>query len=268
VSLVATTQPNSSPQPGQPRITLKPDERWFYVGRTGSGKTHLARANLRVMERARWRICIIEPDGMWCGKTGRGAKDGPGTVDLPRLVNRFNPKLQVQWYVPSPPEYISDDPQLKQFLRDVMSEGSTVVYFDELTQLVDHGHQDPDFMVLWSQGRKHDIAAWASTQEPTRIPSKVMSQADNWAAFRVQMAEHAKVIAERTASPFLMPETPGLARRRAYRGEPQDNTSLTKLPLRWWYYFHAGGDYIMDHAQLMAPIPKDGWAGYEKGGDK
>lgn len=248
-----------------PRISLKPDERWFYVGVTGSGKSHLARANLRVMERARWRICIIEPDGMWCGKSGRPAgRNEAGTVDRPRLVDRFNPKLQVQWYVPRPPQFVSEDEGLQRFLSDIMDAGDTVVYFDELSQLVDHAHQPPVFSTLWTQGRKHNIAAWASTQRPNRIPDAVMAQANNWGAFRVAKPDHAKLIAEYTASPLLAPEPVTRSALLRRRGEPSDRTALNQLPMRYWYYYHANDDYVMDHAQLMSPVPGDGWPGYEK----
>lgn len=248
-----------------PRISLKPDERWFYLGDTGSGKSHLAKANLRVMERARWRVVIIEPDGMWLGKSGKPEKSGPGTVDKPRRVTRFNPRLQVQWFVPSPPAFVGEDEQLKQLLRDIFQAGDTVVYFDELSQLVDHAHQDAAFTVLWTQGRKHNIAAWASTQRPNRIPDAVMSQAENWAAFRVSKPQHAKLAAEYMSSPLLAPEPVSRAQLLRRRGEqPSDRTALTTLPLRYWYYYHRGADGVMAHAQLMSPIPKGGWPGYEK----
>jgi hypothetical protein len=247
-----------------PRISLKPDERWIYLGDTGTGKSHLARANLRVMEVARWRICIIEPDGMWLGKTGRPAKSGPGTVDCPRLVDRFNPKLQVQWFVPTPPVYIDQDERLRRFLLDIMAAGDTVVYFDEITQLVNQHHQDPAFTTLWTQGRKHNIAGWASTQYPTRIADQTLSQANNWAAFRVSKPAHAKLAAEYMASPLLAPESIHRARLLRQRGEPADSAALNQLPVRYWYYFHKGEDGVMDHAQLMAPIPKGGWPGYER----
>lgn len=238
-----TTQPNN----GTPRISLKPDERWFYCGKTGSGKSHLAKANLRVMERARWRVVIIEPDGLWMGKSGRPPRNGPGTVDAPRRVSRFDPKLQVQWYVPAVPAYA--DENLRQFLADVMQAGDTVVYFDELYALVDHSRFSPEFLTLWTQGRKHNIAAWACAQRPSRIPEYVMSQAENWAIFRVPTPDDAKRVAEYTASPTLNDKEHG----------------ANKLPMRYWFYYHANTDYVMEHAQMMAPIPKDGWPGYEKG---
>ena len=251
--------------PTTPRISLKPDQRWTYLGDTGSGKSHLARANLRVMEACRWRVVIIEPDGLWMGKSGRPATKGPGTVDCPRLVERFNPKLQVQWYVPSPPQLIAHDEQLRAFLADIMQAGDTTVYFDEIRQLVDHNHQDSEFVTLWTQGRKHNIAAHAATQHPTRIPDALLSQAENWAAFRMSKPAHAKLAAEYMSSPLLAPEPVSRQQLARRRGEiEQDRTALTQLPLRYFYYFHKGDDAVMDSAQLMAPIPKDGWIGYER----
>lgn len=231
----------NQPRGGAPRISLKPDERWFYVGKTGSGKSHLARANLRVMAAKRWRVVIIEPDGLWMGKKGKPPRSGPGTVDAPRRVTKFDKSLQVQWYVPQVPAYA--DENLKTFLAAIMAVGDTVVYFDELYALVDHSRFSTEFLTLWTQGRKHNIAAWAAAQRPSRIPEYVMSQAENWGVFRLPTPDDIKKVAEYTASPAIR---------------------AVNLPLRYWWYYHASGDYVMDAAQLMSPIPPDGWAGFEK----
>lgn len=241
MSSVVTTQPNKDRRRGAPRLSLQPDERWFYVGKTGSGKSHLARANLRVMAAKHWRIVIVESDGLWMGKSGRPPRSGAGTVDAPRLVKRFDKNLAVQWYVPSTPAYA--DPELRKLFEAIFACGDTVVYIDELYGLVNHNSFSDEFTNLWTKGRKHNIAGWGGAQRPSRIPEFVMSQAENWAVFRLPTPDDTKRVAEYTSSPAIR---------------------QTSLPLRFWWYYHAAGDLVMDEAQLMAPIPKDGWPGYEQ----
>lgn len=229
-SMSLSGTPTATPRPTQ--IRLEPDERWFYVGKTKSGKSHLARANLRVMAAAGWPIVIIEPDGLWMGKDGRPERSGPGTVDRPRLVTKYNPKLAVQWYIPEPGKA---DPGLLQICREVMKRGNCVIYFDELYGIVTANFAPDEFQILWTRGRKKNIAAWAAAQRPARIDERVMSQAENYAVFRMKTPDDRKKMAEYASSPQMRD---------------------IDLPLRYWWYYRDD----MDRAQLMAPIPKEGWS--------
>lgn len=206
---------------------LRPDERAFYCGKTGSGKSFLAKQHLKEFERKHWRIVIVDKEGMWMGKRPDWERSGPGTVDKPRLVNRFDPKLACQLYIPSTPAY--DDAGLEALCNAVLAQGDTIFYCDELIGVADTHHQNAGFLALWAQGRKHNVSARAASQRPARIPEHVMSQSENWFVFRLANRMDRKRVADYTDSPQIEGEA---------------------IPSRNYWYYHAE---TMDTAQLMRP---------------
>lgn len=220
-------------KPSKLKLRINGHDRWFFTGRTGSGKSFLMKHLARVFHAKGGRVVIVDgPDYSWLGKDAAGkvikpATRGPGSIDKPRLVKAFNPDLRVQLFRPKVPGY-SDD-ALMSFLKAVFKEEKSLVIFDELFGILDPNHQPEIIMQLWSQGRKHDIACWAASQRPSRIPEIIMSQADNWAIFQLLNADDKKKIADWTNSPQIR---------------------TARLPKRYWWYFNAD----LDTAQLMAPI--------------
>lgn len=94
----------SSPQNTQPKRFSPPpirgDQRVFFVGKTNSGKSYVARYLLKLARKAGWRLVIIDPKKDW---QGRGADARPyggpdnerakkGTVDNPVPVSFFRPE--------------------------------------------------------------------------------------------------------------------------------------------------------------------------------
>ncbi|HEX6799261.1 MAG TPA: hypothetical protein VF116_16245 [Ktedonobacterales bacterium] len=224
-----TATPAPSQQQQQQRITLLPSERWLYCGKTGTGKSYLARHNLRTLAAKGWRVVIVDPEGFWCGKRPRWERSGPGTVDKPRLVTaRFDPRLAVQLYIPARPAY--RDEGLMRLCLDAMTLGGVIVYFDEVYGTADHNRINEGVLEVWTQGRKHDVGGWVSVQRPARIPEYYLSQAENWAVFNVPGDADRKRLAAYSATPAIVD---------------------VRLPERYWWYWHQS---TMDHAQLMQPL--------------
>lgn len=209
-------------------IKLNSRDRWFFVGRTGTGKSFLIKYLASLYVNAGGRVAIVDgPDHGWCDKEHPPAKKGDGTVLSPRLVKRFDPGLRVQMYQPTVPGYA--DEGLLRFVSDVFAEGNTLLIFDEIYGILDASHQPVEITQVWTQGRKHNVPAWAASQRPSRVPEVIMSQADNWGIFQLLNDQDKKKIAEWTNSP-----------------EIED----TRLPKRKWFYFNAD----LDHVRLMNPI--------------
>ena len=218
---------------GTPRsvtIDLRGSERWLFVGKTGSGKSYLARALLREMSRRGWPIVIVDPSAFWMGKDPKWDK-GQGSIDKPKLVTRFDPKASVQLYVPRIPGWT--DPGLDALMAAALKRGKCVLYFDELVGIVTASTYSSEFARAVTQGRKHELAVWCATQRPTRVPEIVLSQAEQWAIFRVITPQDRKKIAEYTGSKI---------------------TAQQRLEPFYWFHWSQQGD----DATLMAPIPKHG----------
>lgn len=224
MSMPISSQPSSAGK-RQP-IQLDPSERLLFVGKTGSGKSFLAKALLRKMAAKGWRIVIIDPKAFWLGKSGKWATKGNGTVDSPRLVERFDSKLQVMCYQPSTPAI--DDEQLNELCEAILNQGNTIVYFDELDGVATASKMSFGFSRLWTMGRALNVGAWAATQRPARIPEIVKSQAEHWMVFRVVGPDDRKVISAYIGSPQIA--------EHALNGH------------QWWYYHPR-----LDTAALMAP---------------
>lgn len=212
-------------------IKLLPSERWLYCGKTGSGKSYLARHNLRILSAAGWRVVIVDPEGFWMGQHPKWPTGGAGTVDAPRLVRSFDKKHAVQLYIPRRPAY--KDAGLTALCLDAMKQGGCILYFDEIYGVSDHARINEGILEVWTQGRKHNCSGQVSVQRPARIPEFFLSQAENWAVFR----------------------TPGEADRKKLGG--YSNTPAIRdvlIPPRYWWYWHQED---MDRAQLMRPLATD-----------
>lgn len=172
---------------------LRGDQRYLFLGKTRSGKSFLARYLLKLARRKKWRIVIIDPKCDWMGR-GPGRRKfadnkSLGTVDSPRLVTEFDPSLAVQIFQP-----VTWSEECARFFRAIMQVGNTIVYFDEISQLVTASFVPVEFNVLWTQGAALNVSAWCATQRPRNIPLIVKDQAELWFIFRILSLEDRKII--------------------------------------------------------------------------
>lgn len=212
-------------------VKLRGDQRRIYIGKTRSGKSVKARQDLKVARLRKWRIVIVDPKRDWMG---RGKERRPyadekslGTVDNPRLVTEFDPSLAVQIIHP-----VQWDDSVEKFLKAIMVAGYTIVYFDEITQLVTASFVPIAFAVLWTQGGALYVSAWCTTQFPRRIPIIVMDQAEIWYIFRVLRLEDRKTIGEY----IPVEETPELVAK--------------PLPVYWFWFW----EDTMPKPVLVRPV--------------
>lgn len=210
------------------KISIDPTERVLIIGKTGGGKTVLAKHFLKEIAK-KYRVVIIDPKHMWLGKYPKWAKNNEkGTVEKPRLVTSFNPKLSVQCFQPTMPAH--RDERLDKLCFDILKQGKTFVFFDELSTVATATQIPDGFSALWTQGRQIEVAAWCATQRPLRIPEIVKSQSEKWFIFDMPGPKNKKEIAEYTDTPDI------------------ESTRIPKFV--YWYYDQPN----MDHAIVRPPL--------------
>lgn len=153
---------------------LAPNSRSLLAGKTGSGKTFLARHILASSP----RLVVIDPKSM--------LTDWDLTDTNRDSLRALEEGEDVRLRVTKPENYL---PVLARAYaaRDVM------IYIDEVYAVVPPGDKPPkEFTDVWTRGRELNIGAMAATQRPVWIPIVLMSEAENYFIFRLNMEEDRK----------------------------------------------------------------------------
>lgn len=220
--------------PIQPaRMPLKPDERTFIGGMTGSGKSRMAMYIDRKWYAAGWMILIVDQDEAWLQEEMIYAeKPELATVEHPwdiTATGHLHPTARVQIFVPLLPAW--EDPKFLALMEECWNHKNMVIHFDELFGVVDNQHAPTIIKKLWAGGRKRHIVIIALSQRPVDIPKIISSQAE------VKMC-------------FLMLDPDDRERMAKIIGDPRIETKI--LPDYWHWYWRKG----MRQAELRGPLPK------------
>lgn len=161
----------------QERFGIGVDERALLVGKTGSGKTTLARSLI-----ANRPYLVV--------------MDTKAEIDLPgmRVVSGIDDLRRIKSDDPSPVVYRPDvtagrdDHDL--MLRWVYERGNTTLYVDEVLAIMEDAPTAPPYYrAILSRGRSRNIRTISATQRPASIPLLLLSETDHVFLFRLQLEE-------------------------------------------------------------------------------
>ncbi len=156
-------------------VKIKSNERVFLAGKTGSGKTYLARHLLKAYK----RLVVIDSKGTltdwgldpWDRETKRRLKRGEDV--RARVTFDIVQGLEDEWN------------SLFAFLFEEVKFNFTL-YIDETYGVVDFGTRAPPGLVaLYTRGREFGIGVWAATQRPLGVPLVQKSEAEHVFMFRL-----------------------------------------------------------------------------------
>lgn len=152
-----------------------PGERCVIIGKTGSGKTTLARF-----------LCNYRTHVVALDSKGTLRWDGFKVYATLRELQRARePKLI---YRPTIYE-MRDAAILDAFFEWVFRRQHTTLYVDELAAIGDVGEYPLHFGACLTRGRELGVETWVSTQRPCDIPQIVLSESEHAYVFRLRLPQ-------------------------------------------------------------------------------
>ena len=168
-----------------PKIKITRDDRVNYFGRTGSGKTTLARRFLQMSETP---FVVFDPKHRY--------RDG----QVPVVTSFAKRKRQQIVRAPANLSGIGEQEFWNEQFYEVWRAGGRILYVDEVT-LINPSPRIllPEYSRCIKTGRERGVGVWSGSQRPKDIPSAVFTEAEHFAIFRLQWSSDRHKVAEFTA---------------------------------------------------------------------
>jgi energy-coupling factor transporter ATP-binding protein EcfA2 len=165
-------------------IRIRSNDRVLIAGKTGSGKTYLARFLTRKLP----RLIVIDSKA----SLGEWNLD-PWNGDARRRLKNNEPvRARVLDDLQREPEE-----QYAELATLLLQSGNVTLYIDELYAVVPPSSRiPPPINALWTRGREPGIGVWASTQRPVWIPLVALSEAEHLFCFRLSLLDDRRRMAE------------------------------------------------------------------------
>ena len=158
---------------------IRTDERVFICGKTGSGKTTLAKYLTAPIK----RLVVFD---------SKGTLGGWGLLEYDdeaqkKLLEGEPARIRVLAPIG---EDMDADEFWNEIFRLCFEAGNVTIYIDELFAIVEPGARAPSYMqACYTRGREFGIGVWASTQRPSWVPLFTMSEAEHYFMFRLTLAK-------------------------------------------------------------------------------
>lgn len=161
-----------------PQITIATNERVFICGKTGSGKTFLARYLTKQIK----RLVVLDGKGT-LGTPEWNLDPWNDGIDLKDQDKQFRLRA-----VPPLKAELAD--YWDSVLMSCIRAGNITVYIDELYAVCPPNKPPtPTIFACYTRGRELGLGMWASTQRPVWIPLVALSESEHFFVFRLQLME-------------------------------------------------------------------------------
>lgn len=172
---------------------LQSNQRVFLAGRTGCGKTYLARQLTASLP----RLVVIDSKGT----LGDWNLEAETKTAWRRLRRGEGARLRILADFATPDYW-------DRLFYTLYKIGNLTVYIDELYAVNPPGVAViPALGACYTRGRELGVGVWAATQRPAWVPLVTMSEADHYFIFRLALEEDRKRISKIIGPEVLAPIT-------------------------------------------------------------
>lgn len=168
-------------------IIVRPEERAGFFGRTGSGKTTIARALLRKAQEKGHRTIVFDAKHTYVD----------GGI---KVRDHVNPKLTHQIVRVSPDG--SESERWNEAFYDAWEMGDAILYVDEATLVTPPRTILPGYGRCIRTGREVGLGTWTGSQRPKDIPSVIFTEAEHVFGFRLQWSADVDKVASFTTESY------------------------------------------------------------------
>lgn len=175
-----------------PPIVIKRDERAFFVGATGSGKTLLAKAllwkqpNTVVLDTKRTFTLPDDWDHEYYSSVADMKSEAHDDITM--------------IYRPDPDEL---DTGCEDFFRYAFERGNVRIFVDEASDVTKGPRIGRWYERCIRLGRELNVSTWSATQRPRNIPQVIMTESEHMFIFRLRSEDDRKRVAQFTADEIL-----------------------------------------------------------------
>lgn len=164
-------------------MSIKSNDRIFFTGKTGSGKTTAAKFISQKLN----RLIVFDPKV----RLSDWNLDDASDKKLREFYNGESARLRLT------PPIEEQEKFWLEHLEKIFNAGDCTLYIDETYLIVPPGQRAaPILSAIWTQGREKNIGAWASAQRPTWTPLFMISEAEHYFMFRLNMRDDRRRMAE------------------------------------------------------------------------
>lgn len=163
-----------------PGINISASDRIAFIGKTGSGKTELAKFFLSRLN----RVVVVDPKHTFKLDGFKNLK--PGNWSLPVFKKDFRLIVRPRRH---------DDEELTDFMEVLNKTKNLTIYIDELATLTDMFPYTTAYLAdVVRTGREKKVAVWSGMQRPRGTPRVYLSETETFFCFALRAKEDREYI--------------------------------------------------------------------------
>lgn len=198
------------------KTTIPVNEHVFIAGRTGSGKTFLAKKYLANYK----NVVVLDTKGLvswpeipgteWTGEEKEKLINNGKSKELTMVFNLKNIEdVDTPKIIYRPPWEELNEEYFNAFFQWVYRRKNTIVWVDEVMSICPSPFKIPEYYkAILTRGRQRKTAVWSLTQRPSGIPQLIMSESTHFFIFDLNMPQDRDKLVEVTGAVELY-EKPG-----------------------------------------------------------